>query len=88
MHVLHRPHLPRVTGVSIAAAILAIVISLALASSLSNLSQPNDTMGTPARHTAPALTGVLHTTAPRWVSNPFGSLLSRPLPRPWLTARR
>ncbi len=32
MHVLHRPHLPRLINVSIAAAILAIVISLALAS--------------------------------------------------------
>jgi hypothetical protein len=39
MHVLHRPHLPRLISVSIAAAILAIVISLVLASSLSNISQ-------------------------------------------------
>jgi len=88
MHVLHRPHLPRLVSVSIAAAILAIVLSLALASSLSNISQPNDTASKSAPRTAPAPTGALHTTAPRWASNPFASLLSRPLPQPWLTAHR
>ena len=41
MHVLHRPHLPRLIGVSIAAAILAIVITLALAA-LNDISQPRD----------------------------------------------
>ena len=90
MHVLHRPHLPRLISVSIAAAILTIVISLALASSLSNISQPAGGTNVPAHLTAPALTSALHTTAPApgWVSNPFASLLSRPLGQPWLTARR
>ena len=87
MHVLHRPHLPRLISVSIAAAILAIVISLALASSLSNINQPSNTAGTPAHRTTPGLSAALHPTAPRWVSNPFASLLSRPLPQPWPTAR-
>jgi hypothetical protein len=36
VHVLHRPHLSRLVGVSIAAAMLATVISTALASSLSD----------------------------------------------------
>ena len=88
MHVLHRSHLPRLVSVSIAAAILATVISLALASSLSNINQPSDNTSTPAHHAAPAPTSSLQTTAPRWASNPFASLLSRPLPQPWLTARR
>ena len=87
MHVLHRPHLPRLISVSIAAAILAIVISLALASSLSNLSQPNDTSMS-AHRTDPELTGARHTTAPGRASNPSAGPFSRPLPQTWLTARR
>ena len=83
MHVLHRPHLPRLISVSIAAAILAIVISLALASSLNTISETADG---PAVRTVPALTSALHRTAPGWASSPFASLLSRPLPQPWLTA--
>ena len=88
MHVLHRPHLPRLISVSIAAAILAIVISLALASSLSNLSQPANGTSVSAHRTDPALTGALHTTAPGWASNPSASPFSRSLPQTWLTARR
>ena len=88
MHVLHRPHLPRPISVSIVAAILAIVISLALASSLSNISQPGNGTSMSGHRTAPAPTSALHTTAPGWASNPFASLLSRPLPQPWLTAGR
>ena len=87
MHVLHRPHLPRLVSVSVAAAALAIVISLALVSSLSNINQPSNVTGGPAHHTTPGLSTALHTNAPRWVSNPFASLLSRPLPQAWLTAR-
>ena len=88
MHVLHRPHLPRLITVGIAAAFLAIVISLALASSLSNVGQPSDSKSMSAHRTAPAPTSVLPTTAPSWVSSPFASLLGRPLPQPWLTAPR
>jgi hypothetical protein len=88
MHVLHRPHLPRLISVSITAAILAIAISLALASSLNNIGQTAGNTVTPVRHTAPALTTALQTNAPRWVFNPFASLLSRPLPQTWLAARR
>ena len=87
MHVLHRPHLPRLLSVSIAAAILAIMISLVLAISLSNINEPSNTKGTGTYHTTPALTTPLHTNAPRWASNPFASWLGRPLPQPWLTTR-
>jgi hypothetical protein len=87
MHVLHRPHLPRLVSVSIAAAMLAIALSLALASTLNNVGQTGGNTGTPSRHTAAALTTTLQTNAPRWASNPFASLRSRPLPQPWLTAR-
>jgi hypothetical protein len=88
MHVLHRPHLPPLVSVGIAAAILALVISLALVSSLSNISQPNHNTGTPLRSTAPTLTSARQTNVPRWDSNPFAGLLGRPLPRPWQSARR
>jgi hypothetical protein len=88
MHVLHRPHLPRLVGVSVAAAILASAISIALASSLSGISQPSASASTPGHHAAPAPTSSLQTTAPRWASNPFASLIRRPPPQPWLTARR
>jgi hypothetical protein len=85
MHVLDRPHLPRLISVSVAAAILAIAISLALAGSLSNINQQGNNTGPTVRETAPAST--LQMTAPRWASNPFASLLSRPLPQPWASFR-
>lgn len=88
MHVLHRPHLPRLISVSIAAAVLAIAISLALAARISTISQPANNAGI-SRQSAPAPTSsVLHATMPRWASDPFASLASRPLTAPWLTARR
>lgn len=37
MHVLQHPHLPRLISLSIAATVLAIVISLALAASVNNI---------------------------------------------------
>lgn len=85
MHVLHRPHLPRLVSVSIAAAILTIVVSLALASGLRSINQTGGTASTFVRHSAPASPITLQTTLPRWVSDPFASLLSRPLPRLWFT---
>jgi hypothetical protein len=88
MHVLDRPHLPRLVSVSIAAAILAIVISLALASSLSNISQPANGTSISAHRTDPAPTGARHTTAPGSASNAFGGPFSRSLPQTWLTGRR
>jgi hypothetical protein len=88
MHVLHRPHLPRLTSASLAAAVIAIVISLAFAAGTSNISQPANGMSVSAHRTGPAPSGsVLQTTMPPWVSDPLASLVSWPLPQPWLTAR-
>ena len=87
MHVLHRTYLPRLVSASIVAAILAIVISLAFASGLSNISQPGSGTSMAADHSAVAPASARHTTTPGWASNPFASLLSRPLPQPWPTAR-
>jgi hypothetical protein len=87
MHVVHRPPLPRLVSVSLVAATLAIALSLALASSLSNIGQPGGNTSSPAHHTAPGLTSAPHMTVARWATNPFVSLLSRALPPSWLTAR-
>jgi hypothetical protein len=84
MHVLHRPHLPRLITVSIAAAIVAIVISLALASTVSNVGQPAESPSTSAHPTAPARAGALRATPAGWASNPFAG----PLLQPWLTDGR
>jgi hypothetical protein len=79
---------PRLISVSVTAAILAIAISLALAlAGTLNNGQSGGNPGTPARHSTPALTSRLQTSAPRWASNPFADLLSRLLPQPWLSAR-
>lgn len=88
MHAVDRSHLPRLVSVSIAAAILTIVISLALASGVSSINQTGDNASTFVRHSASATPSTLQTAAPRWVSDPFASLVSRPLPQPWFTPRR
>jgi hypothetical protein len=79
MLVLHRLHLPRLIGVSIAAAILSIAMSLVLAGSLSKIDRPGHDTGPVLRETAPAFTP--QTTAPRSASN--RSLFSQPLSPPW-----
>jgi hypothetical protein len=89
MHVLHRPHLPRLISVTIVAAILAIAISLALAGTLSNISQSRPNPGASARPTASAPTRVLRPIAPRSVNNPLAHPLNRSLPPlPWPIAGR
>ena len=80
MHVLHRPHPPRLISVCVAA-ILAIAISLVFASTVTMISHPGNSTGPVIRQSGPAST--LPTTVPRWVINPFASLLNRPLPQPW-----
>ncbi len=87
MHVLDRRHLPRLIGVSIAAALLAVVISLVFAAGISNITQPAGNTSVSAHQSAPKVTGALPITTPPWASSPFASLVSRPLPHPWVTAR-
>ena len=70
MHVLHRPHLPRLISVSVAAFTLATTISLLLATSVSTISRFGDNARTPAHLTAPAPRSALHTNPPPWASNP------------------
>jgi hypothetical protein len=85
MHVLHRPQLPRLIGVSVFAAILAILISLVIATSVNNINQPGGNSIAAVRHTAPTAMSALQSAIPRWVRNPFSRLSSQPLPQSWLT---
>jgi hypothetical protein len=80
MHVLQRPHLSRAIGVSIVAALLAIMTTLLFATALSDLNQPGGSR-TLARHRAPSAISVPRTVAaPAWVSGPFASPLRVALP--------
>jgi hypothetical protein len=87
MHVLHRPHLPRLISLSIVAALLAIAVSLALASGLNDISQPGNGTSMPAYHSPATPASALGTAVPQWARHPFASLSSRPLPLPWQTGR-
>jgi hypothetical protein len=71
-------------AVTFVAAILAIVLTLALAAPL------NDLASTPAPAGGAGTRTALHvsTTTPRWNLSPFAPLLSAPTPVPWAPAHR
>ena len=74
MHTLHRPHLSRVTTVTVIAAFLAIVLTLAVAAGLNDLASttvPTGRAGTTLQASP---------TGHAWNVNPFESLLSAPAP--------
>lgn len=77
MHTLDRFHLPRVMTVTIIAAVLAIVLTLALATSVDDLASTAASPGSAG--TLPQAPG----TARGWNLNPFAPMLSAParLPR-------
>jgi hypothetical protein len=82
MHALHRPHLPRAVMVTVIAAVLAIVLTLVLATRL------NDVGSTPAPTAVAGASIVLQPPAPRdrWNLSPFAPLLSAPPLVPWAPA--
>jgi hypothetical protein len=82
MHAVHRRHLPRAMAVTLIAAVLAIVLTLALAAPLNDLASQSASAGGAGAPTA------LHvsTTSPRWNLSPFAPLLSAPTPAPWAPA--
>jgi hypothetical protein len=83
MHVLHRPQLPRAIAVTLIAAALALVLTLALAAGVRDLGSTHGAVS--ATSVAPTLTSAGH--RPAWVSSPFSPLLSAPVAAPWITAR-
>ncbi|HTP23043.1 MAG TPA: hypothetical protein VMJ65_25775 [Solirubrobacteraceae bacterium] len=79
MHVLHRPHVPRALTVTIIAAVVAIVLTLVLATRLNDLASkpaPTGVAGPPEAAQA-------STTSHRWNVRPFAPLLSGPAAVPW-----
>ncbi len=89
MHVLHRSHLGSPVVVTAIAAVLAVVLTLMIASGLS------DHALAPARPTAPSPpTGAqAPATRPRpdqspFTRSPFGSLLTTPVKAPWVQSFR
>jgi hypothetical protein len=80
MHVLQHPHLSRAIGVSIVAALLAIVITLLFATAVGGL-QTSGGSGTTARPAVPSAISVQTRVAPpARVSDPFASQLRVALP--------
>jgi hypothetical protein len=79
MHALHRPHVLRAMMVTLIAAVLAIVLTLALATSL------NDLASTPAPAGAADTPYALPASATShgWHMSPFAPLLSAPPAVPW-----
>jgi hypothetical protein len=77
MHVLDLPHLPRMLSASIAAAVLAIVITLVLAARLGDITNAGSSTPMPSRPAAPA------SASANWLGNPFTTPLGPPLRQPW-----
>ena len=73
----------------IAAALLAIAVTLLLASTLDDGVAQRGRASAPARDHAPVATRVPRTVAaPTWASDPFASLLQWPLAQPRANAER
>lgn len=79
MHALRRPDLPHVLVVTLVAAVLAIVLTLALAGSLSDLGSVH------APHANVSAASATHRAAgaPRWALHPFAHLGGGPVVEPW-----
>lgn len=86
MHVLQRPHLPRAITVTVTAAVLAIVLTLAMASTLRDhgLGPASARSATAAGQTAATSRAASNSPLTR---TPFTNLLSAPVPQPWAQNR-
>jgi len=89
MHALHRPHLPTAVAATVGAAVLAIVLTLVTAGTVSDLGSA------PASATAPRPPAAIQATAARpspstspFTRSPFTGLLTVPLTSPWAQRNR
>jgi hypothetical protein len=82
MHALRHPHLPRAMTFTVIAAVLAIVLTLALAKGLNDLASPAAPTGASA--TSPLLRAPA--AGPAWALRPFTEPFS-PVAVPWESAR-
>lgn len=86
MHAAHF-HLPRAAAVSLIAGVLAILITLAITTSVNDVSRssPQGAASAPVVRLAPTPPPEMHSTAgptgstPAWAGNPFSPLLGAPL---------
>ena len=78
MHVLHRPH-PHAAAITVACALLAIVLTLLFAGTLSDFGASSPSGSPTATPTRVRSTS----TEPGWQLSPFTSLLRSPVPVPW-----
>jgi hypothetical protein len=84
MHVLHRHPLPRAIAVTVTAAMLAIALTLAIATDLSD----HGSALAPANASGPATAVHASTTHPGqsaspFTRSPFSNLLVAPVAQPW-----
>jgi hypothetical protein len=87
MHVLHRPHLPRAFTVTVIAAALAIVLTLAVAAGLNDQMPASSIASSPPAAVHASTTAPGPSTSP-FTRSPFASLLGVPVtPRWWKTSR-
>ena len=79
MHVLHRPHLPHAATITAACATLAIVLTLLLAGTLTDLTSLS-AGGSPTAAPTPVQST---STSAGWNLSPFTRLLRSPVRVPW-----
>lgn len=89
MHVLYRLHHPRAITVTLIAAVLTVVLTLAITSAV------NDVGSVPAPGRLDSPTAVLHASAPPrglstspFTRSPFSSLLTAGVTPPWSQGSR
>jgi hypothetical protein len=87
MYVLQRPHLPRAIAVTAFAAMLAIVLSLAMASTLRDHGLAPDSARSATAAGQPAARAQAPSSS-AFTRSPFTNLLSAPVPQPWAQTRR
>jgi hypothetical protein len=79
MHALHRSHTSRAITITVIAAVLAIVLTLALAPRLNDLTSTSASGSPPATPTAVQSTSI----GAGWSLSPFTSLLRSPVRVRW-----
>ena len=89
MHVLHRPHqLHRAGLAAVAAAVLAIVLTLAIAGGLNDLSSTPTAASAPTPHAVVHASAISSQTSNPFTHTPFASPFTAPVRLPWASAAR
>ena len=88
MHVLPRPHdLRRAVLAAVAAAVLAIVLTLASTGRLSDLSSAPTAAGVPSSHAALQASAISPQTSSPFTHSPFTNPFTAPIRLPWASGR-